>query len=742
MKIIFLFCAILILSFFSFQSVNGAETETISITTENNKLVISLNSIVKLKGGVPVFENAGFIPLTISQRNTKFDFSEDSKKATVIVKATDNDNVVGFYIQPNGINSAKGDDFTGLFFDSFPQFKQGVALWRYKPWNAWTKPMKISTPGQLEAWDVQFFYWQYADGSYGAAIPLSGNGYRTTLGSNKGRFGCKAISYFDTTNRDTIPIPMFAIGFGNDPYKLFEQLYQSGLKMMGKAENIRTKKTYPKPFEYLGWCTWNSSDMGKNLSDQYLLDAAKSFQDKKISLGFMIIDDGWSDNNPHQNSLKSFLPKTDKFPNGFKKTIETLKTDYGIRYVGAWHALNCYWAGVDKNSTVGKEFETSLFPWTQKNPVGNDPGNVTSMISPFAGGLAKFYDQWYTYLKSEGIDFVKVDNQLIVEQMSKGNFPIWDLAAAMHENLDVAVKKHFDGAIINCMDMTNDAFYNFGSTAVARTVEDYFPYEKGETFNLQKGNAPAHITQAVYNSLYFQQMVWPDYDMFESNNPNVNVHVVGRAISGGPVYLTDKSGEQNEKAIMSLIYSDGKVLRSDVPGKVTEDCLFNVQDARLLKVFSFANGAGLLAIINPADTNEVKGSFKVTVVKGLSGTAFIVYEHFTKTMQLIDRKQEIPVTLKKFGSSYYNIVAVENGVAIIGLIDKLNAPKAVSNIESTTSKVSFSLYEGGDVLIYCSRHPKSVFVNEKVFSDFHYENNRLNLNLKPENKTLKIEVVF
>lgn len=740
MKTNFLFCAVFILTMVTCRTMEGTEINKISISSENNKLVLSLNSIVKVKGGVPVFENSTFNPLSLSKNGDDFDFSERGKRVSVSIKKAENDNVIGIYLQPNKNNSTKGSDFTGLFFDSIPHFKRGVAIWRYKPWNAWTKPMKISEPGQLETWDVQFFYWQYADGTYGAAIPLSGSGYRTTLGSNNGKFGCKAISYFDNTNRDTIP--MLAMGFGNDPYKLFEQLYQSGLKMMGKAENIRSKKTYPKPLEYLGWCTWNSSEMGKNLSDQFLLDAAKSFQDKKIPLGFMIIDDGWSDNNPDQNSLKSFLPKADKFPNGFKKSIETMKSQYGVRYVCAWHAFNCYWAGVDKNSTIGKEFAPSLFSWTQRNPVGNDPGKVTSMISPFDGGLAKFYDQWYTYLKSEGIDFVKVDNQLMVEQMSQGNFPVWDLAVAMHRDLDDAVKKHFDGAIINCMDMTNDAFYNFGSTAVARTVEDYFQYEKGEMFNMQKGNAPAHITQAVYNALYFQQMVWPDYDMFESYNPNVTVHLVGRAISGGPVYLTDNIGQQNVKAIMSLVYSDGKILRADVPGKVTEDCLFNVQDAKPLKVFSIANGAGLLAVINPADTNDVKGSFNVSDIKGLAGTKFIVYEHFTKTMQLAQREQEIPIELKKFGTLYYNIVAVKNGVAVIGLIDKLNAPKAVSDLKSISSQVSFSLYEGGDVLIYSTRHPKSVFVNDKMFTGFHFENERLILNLKPENKTLKIKVMF
>jgi hypothetical protein len=44
-------------------------------------------------------------------------------------------------------------------------------------------------------------------------------------------------------------------------------------------------------------------------------------------------------------------------------------------------------------------------------------------------------------------------------------------------------------------------------------------------------------------------------------------------------------------------------------------------------------------------------------------------------MQVAQREQNIPIQLKKFGSSYYNIVAIENGVAVIGLIDKLNALK-------------------------------------------------------------------
>ena len=51
---------------------------------------------------------------------------------------------------------------------------------------------------------MQLYYWQYADGVYGAALPLSGIGFRTTLGSNGRKWGSKAVSYA-ANNSDSIP---------------------------------------------------------------------------------------------------------------------------------------------------------------------------------------------------------------------------------------------------------------------------------------------------------------------------------------------------------------------------------------------------------------------------------------------------------------------------------------------------------------------------------------------------------
>lgn len=236
-----------------------------------------------------------------------------------------------------------------------------------------------------------------------------------------------------------------------------------------------------------------------------------------------MIDDGWFQSQHQQ--LQSLMPDPKKFPNGFKPLIQKLKTQYRIKYTGVWHAFDGYWNGIDPASALRNQYKKQLFSWNQQENVDKDdsPTATYYFIKPEKEDIFQFYNKWHQYLKGEGFDFVKVDNQLVAERMSVDNYPLFDLSSKMHEALYRSVNKTFNGAIINCMDMTAEAYLNFGISAVARTVEDYFPYEKGETYNLQRGNAAAHILQAIYNSIYFSQIVYTDYDMFQSHNPNARI---------------------------------------------------------------------------------------------------------------------------------------------------------------------------------------------------------------------------
>jgi len=298
-----------------------------------------------------------------------------------------------------------------------------------------------------------------------------------------------------------------------------------------------------------------------------------------------------------------------------------------------------------------------------------------------------------------------------VERMAGGNFPIWDGAGRYHDALNSSVARWFNNTIINCMDMTPDAWGNFGTTAVARTSEDYFPYEKAESYDLQRGNAAAHVLQAVYNSLYFSQMVFPDFDHFQSHNPNAVFHAIARAINNGPIYITDNIGEGNFDVLRPLVYSDGKIIRSDDPLLPARDCLFQVQDPRPFKAFSRAGGAGLLGIWNCADADSVEGSFSPSDVHGLRGDSFAVFERLSGTMRYAGRDEVIPISLGRLGCRLYYIIPLADRMGAVGLIDKYNAPATLLHCAVRGGMISALLYEGGKFAAVGPQAPLAVNVN-------------------------------
>jgi raffinose synthase len=681
---------------------------------KDNRLSVQWNKIERLSKGEALLQNNKKLPV-------KFRLVND----------------VAILWSPLTGTSMPANDYAGIFFDNLPNYKQGVVLWRYKPWNSWTKPMPVSTASTMPEDDVQFFYWQYADGVYGAAVPMSANGFRTTLGSNGSKWGSKAISHHANETIDSVP--GLALAFGKDPFELFERIYRTVLQETGRGDNLRTKKKFPEPFAYIGWCTWNASDNGKKLNDQLLLDAAKSFSDNKFPIGWILVDDGWFQSNDRQ--LQSFEPNSRQFKNGFKPTIEILKKQYGIRYMGVWHALNGLWNGIDPASYLGKQFASSLFSWTQpeRPDKENAPLKTYYFIRPDSDSLNIFYNSWHRYLREQGFDFLKVDNQLVVEKMAVNNYPLFTLADSMHRALNRSVKKNFNNAVINCMDMTADAYFNFGSTAVARAVEDYFPYEPDENYNLQKGNAAAHVLQAVYNSIYFGQMVYPDFDIFQSHNPHAEFHAIARAINCGPIYITDKIGEQKFDLLKQLVYSDGKIIRSESPLLPAEDCLFQVQDKKLFKAWSMAGKTGVLGIWNAADADQVSGYFKPSDVKGIKGKEFAVYEYFSKNLSIAKAEDSFAVNLGRMKYQLYYVVPVTNGFAALGLDGKYNGPATVLKESWSGRKLTISLYEGGIFQAYAANKPDKIWVNGKPVTSFTFNNHQLAVAVaKQKNPTIEI----
>ena len=729
---------LLFLSFVFDSSAQKNEASTLKVTAENNRISLSYDGVVRLSGGYPMVEGENNASSKMNKTATGFSFKTDKLPIQIIDKQDSSATVITFFLSPNGNQSSNGEKFLGLFFDNIPGMTQGITFYRYKPWNSWTEPLKIRNIQDMKPDNIQFFYWKYPDGLYGAAMPLSGKGYRTTLGQENGTFGSKSVSYYN--NMKQAMIPQMAISFGKDPYKLFAKLYAEGLKQIGLADNLRKLKSFPKIMDGIGWCTWNSSDMGQNLNEKLLLDAAKSFQAANFPLKWMLIDDGWFDQTDQQ--MNSFQPNKVKFPHGFLPVVEKLKNEYHIANVGVWHALDGYWRGINPNSPLGKEYKNELISWKEKDNPANDSSAVKTgnFVNPNSPAVGKFYNDFHAYLKSQGITFIKVDNQLETERMSVNNFPIFEGAKKYHQALNASVALHFNNTLINCMDMTPDSYLLFGKTPIGRAEDDYYPaYEKGQSYRFVMQKAAGHVMQAVYNSLYFSQMVYPDFDMFESASPNATFHAIARAINDGPIYITDKVNEHNFNVLFPLVYSDGNILRAGKPLLPTEDCLFQLNEPKPFKAFSMDKKIGLLGAWNISDADSVIGTFKPSDVHGIQGKKFAVYEYFSKKLAFADREQSIPLRLGKQPYKLFYILPLTHGNAVIGLVNKYNAPAAILSSTITLKSIWVTLYEGGAFAAVVKSKPVSVKVNGKAVA-FHYVDNLLTVNIQIVNHKKHIQV--
>ncbi len=736
-KYISLFFLIFTTSLFCFRK----DKSKITVKESHNKLNIYFEGKLRLEGGHFKLQTKSFPVNKLIEENGSYKFQIKNGNVDVSAKSTDESPVISFFLSPNGNQTKNGKDYVGLFFDKIPGFEKGMMFWRYGPWNSWSKPLPVKNIRSLKGGDIQFFYWQYSDGMYGAAMPLSGQGYRTTLGQQDGSFGSKAISYYDSMNKKNVP--QMAVGFGKDPYILFETLYKEGLAAIGKEEDLRVKKTFPEIFNGIGWCSWNASKEGTNLNEKLLINSAENFKKAEFPVKWFLIDDGWFDIT--DSKLNSFHPDKKKFPNGFAPVIEKLKSEYGIADVGIWSTLNGYWQGINPNSELGEQYKNELFSWSEKESPDLPKSKLRTcyFIKPESKYLNKFYDEFYGYLKGEGCSFVKIDNQLITERMAVNNFPIFEGSEKYHEALNSAAAKYFNNTIINCMDMTPEAYLNFGSTAVGRAEDDYYPaYDKKQTYQFVMNKAAGHIMQAVFNSLYFSQMVFPDFDMFESISPNAALYAFTHAISDGPIYITDKVNQHNFKVLEPLVYSDGKILRAGTPLLPMKNSLFQTDDSKPFQAFSTDGNVGLVGTWEVTIQDSTAGYFRPNEIRALEKKQYAVYEYFSKHFTIVDRDETVPYKLYKDKPyKLFYLAPTSHGCAVFGLVNKYNAPAAVLSSEITLHKLSATIYEGGEFMAFMSRKPQSVTVNGKTFP-YTLKNGMLTINI-PVNETpkpVKIEV--
>ncbi|KAI7828347.1 hypothetical protein BX661DRAFT_181918 [Kickxella alabastrina] len=339
----------------------------------------------------------------------------------------------------------------------------------------------------------------------------------------------------------------------------------------------------------MGYCTWNT--FYQKVSHEKIVFELNNIRQAGIDAGqplpaWVVIDDGWQSVDTYDGlgKLIDIFADSNKFPGQLAQTVDELR-HMNILRVGVWHALWGYWGGIDPHGPLSKRYKLERH-CRQWSPVVKQESDIWLIA---ASCIWEFYDEFYGWLRSQGVSFVKVDYQAAFECLKEyGNgsdtgMHIAKMYSAYQDAMQSAACKHFGpGIIINCMSQSPQFAVRAlkqqyqqdknGHSAIGRMLfrnsDDYFPDEPGS----HGWHIHCNMLNAVWSRFLGQQCV-ADWDMFRPGQHESHIHAVSRVLSGGPVYITGSSSDYSRQSLAQLIGPTGDIF-PHLPPLIDTQCLF------------------------------------------------------------------------------------------------------------------------------------------------------------------------
>ncbi|XP_016448040.2 putative galactinol--sucrose galactosyltransferase 6 [Nicotiana tabacum] len=607
-----------------------------------------------------------------------------------------------------------------------------LSCFRFK---LWWMAQKMGDKGSEIPLETQFLLVETKDGShlgsdnnnndnnivYAVFLPLIEGSFRAVLQGNPED---ELELCLESGDKDTVSSAFnqaVYVHAGCDPFIVITEAIRA-VKLHLKTFRQRHEKKLPGIVDYFGWCTWDA--FYQEVTQEGVEAGLESLTAGGVPPKFVIIDDGWQSVGTDVEVEKPLmrltgLKENEKFQKnkdptvGIKNIVNIAKEKYGLNYVYVWHAITGYWGGVRPGVKGMEEYGSVMkYPEITKGVMENEPGWKTDAIAVQGLGLVnpksayKFYNEMHSYLASAGVDGLKVDVQCILETLGGGLGGRVELTKQYHQALDASVSKNFpDNGCIACMSHSTDALYCSKQTAVVRASNDFYPRDPI--------SHTIHIACVAYNSVFLGEIMVPDWDMFHSLHPAAEYHGSARALSGGPVYVSDAPGKHNFDVLRKLVLRDGSILRARLPGRPTKDSLFSDPSrdgVSLLKIWNMNKYTGVLGVYNCQgaawNTVERKNTFHETNSEAITGYVrgrdvhFIseaavdpnwsgdcaLYSNVSAELVVLPHNAVIPISLKVLEHETYTVTPIKVlapgfSFAPLGLIDMYNAGGAIEGLK-------------------------------------------------------------
>jgi len=540
-----------------------------------------------------------------------------------------------------------------------------------------------------------FTILQLEDGDYLCLLPLVGEKLMSWIKYEKDQPPVLQVSTLGTAPVEA-DVPLLAWGRSSNLYEASYLVWKKVLESDLAAVNTswRTEKDYPEPFEYLGWCTWE--EFKRDINDSLLVSSMQKIKKSQVPVRFALIDDGHEWTAPDTEKLVSFMPDPRKFPGGWSP-VTNLKSNEDIRWMGLWHHQSGYFNGLAEENQFGG--------------LNQQLANLASGLylpKPRKKSIDAFYRQLFGSSRKAGFDFNKVDFQStnLMHYIGEAN------AVQAHHWVGQSMEKHtseMELDLLNCIAQDMVSVFNTRYSSVTRCSQDY---RKGNI-----SNARIHIYQSYNNLLWMGHTVYGDHDMFHSSDTVCGqLMAVSKAMSAGPVYLSDHPDDFIPEHIVPLCYQDGKIIRPLAPALPLPGSVFSnpyKKEVPYQVIAPMPDGAATIVSYNLYES-EKPVTIDATVTKGdyqyasallqpypgpwqVPEEGMVMYDWYE---QKIITDEEYKFELNGFSDKLVHLLPLQNGVAVIGRVDKYLSPATVDNVEIAENELSFTLTEGGPLAIY------------------------------------------
>lgn len=547
-----------------------------------------------------------------------------------------------------------------------------TAMYLHRDW--WTRPAFVNGWEELPE-RTQCVYLDYGD-TFGFLLLTAGKAFKTMArGKNPDCLTLVLTAY--RAGQSSAEETVFVYAEGKTVFEAVRACSRTLSEETGVI--LKEKKEYPAMFDRLGWCSWDA--FYTDITEEKVRKKAAELAEKKIPAGWFLLDDGWL--SVRDNRLYDLCPEKEKFPEGFQAMIRDIKESGSVDYVGVWHALGGYWGGIEPGSSAALAEASHLY------------GTASGKLLPYpeAERGYGFYRDWYELLRRQGIDFVKVDGQSAVKNYYENDIPVCQAARETHKALEGAAGAYMGSRLINCMGMGMENVMGRQGSAMSRNSDDFVP-DNPQGFI-------EHLLQNAYNAPWHDEFYYCDWDMFWTSHPDAKKHALLRAVSGGPVYVSDRIGETDPDTVWPLVYEDGSLLRMDRAAKPAFDCMFTDPSKEgLLKLTNIAGcgrggeRGGILAVYNISPAAGT-GTICAADIPELGKQEYYCYDWTAGRGRRTAYEEAFPVTLEAGGFALYLFVPCHDGFGVLGLADKFVSFHAVEEVRRTASGFAAVVRQSG-----------------------------------------------